>query len=113
MSLDRLMNQPMTLTRRQPSTTDVYGNEVLGTYGSPITVYGFLEQIMSAETLVDRDTTTITSKAWLPADTQVGILDRITFNGNTYEVVGNPNPWWNPRTKAVSHLTVELIAVVG
>jgi len=113
MSLAKLLNQPLSLQRITASTTDPYGNVITGGFGAPVTVLGFLEQVSSTETQVDRDTTVTEWKCFLPTGTVIGPLDRITFQGQTFEVIGSPASWWNPRTQTESHFTVALRTVIG
>ena len=113
MSLSNLLLQPLSLQRVAASTTDEYGNAVTGGYGSPVTVLGYLEQVSSTETQVDRDTIVTEWKCFLPTGTVIGPLDRITYNSQTFEVIGSPASWWNPRTQVESHFTVALRTVIG
>jgi hypothetical protein len=113
MSLDRLLNQPLSLQRVAPGNLDAYGNVVGSNFGDPVIVYGFLEQVSTLETEVDRDTTVTQWKAFLPNGTVIGPLDRISYNGATFEVIGAPATWYNPRIKLNSHLTVALRSVIG
>jgi hypothetical protein len=113
MSLANLLNQPLSLQRVTASTVDEYGNAVTGAYGAPVTVLGFLEQTASTEIQVDRDTIITEWQCFLPTGTVIGPLDRISYQGQTFEVIGSPASWWNPRTQVESHFIVALRTVVG
>lgn len=112
MSYGRLLTQPLVLQRRNGSTRDEYGNAVLGAYGDPINLFGYLEQKKSDEFLVDRDTVVSTHHAFLPADAEIGYLDIILFQGQKYEVHGAPKHHFNPRTKQVEAISVDLKVVL-
>jgi hypothetical protein len=112
MSLPRLLNQPLTLRRWTTDALDEYGNMVEGAADTVI-VYGYIEQTDSTETLIDRDTVVTNWTGYVPADTEIGHLDYITFEGNTFQVNGAPNPVYNPRLKRLSHQTVKLTSVLG
>ena len=111
MSLARLMNQPLTIQKVGGSAVDEYGNAIAGAVGAPISVLGYLEQSQTVETLEDRDTVVSKWVAYLPAGSNVGAFDRINFNGQSFEVDGEPWQVYNPRTQAVSHLQMNLTVV--
>ena len=113
MSLERLLNQPLTLQRQTGSSTDEYGNTVLGALGLPETIYGYLEQSSSTETMIDRDTVLTRWTAHLRKDSNVGPLDVITFEGRSFQVDGAPTYHYNPRTQMVSHITASLVSFQG
>jgi hypothetical protein len=111
MSLAKLLNQPLELSRRNGATLDEYGNQVTTFYSEPTTVLGYLEQKDSTEFLQDRDTIVSTWTAYLPADTLIGPFDRIGFSSQTFEVDGAPWPAYNPRVRTVSHIVCKLKVV--
>ena len=111
MSLARLLNQPLLWHQNSTATTDRYGNTLAADTGAPVTVYGFLEQSESVETVLDRDTTVTKWELFLPAGTAVTALDRIGFNGQLFEVDGAPWSVYNPRTREVSHVKAHLKVV--
>ena len=112
MSLDRLLNQPLSIERRSGTTTDAYGNEVPGTTATVVTV-GYLEQTDATEVTVDRDTFISTWRAVLHPTEGIDGTDRITYAGAVYEVVGKPHSVWNPRRAAVHHIECRLVEVQG
>lgn len=109
MSLSRLLNQPLQLQRQGNVTTNVYGDSIVGALAAPVTVYGFLYQQSTREVLVDRDVVVSDWHCHLPASTTVGALDYITFNGQKFQVDGDPHYVYNPRTKQVSHIDCKLV----
>lgn len=111
MSLARLMNQPLTIQKVGGSAVDEYGNAIAGALGSPIATVGYLEQKQTVETLNDRDTIVSTWVAYLPANSGIAAFDRINFNGQSFEVSGDPWQVYNPRAGAVSHLQMDVTVV--
>lgn len=111
MTLSRLMNQPLTVQSVGPTTTDAYGNAVPGALGAPVATTGFLIQESTVEYLVSRDTTVTQWKAYLPAGTVVGPLDYITYQGQTFQVNGEPFHAWNPRTQSAAFIECRLTVV--
>jgi hypothetical protein len=119
MSIDRLLRQPLTVQTVGSATTDAYGNSVPGVTSTFIAL-GFLEQGVSTEFQTDRDTSVSTwtahirvnrldGAAWVP--TVIGPLDRISFQGQIFQVSGVPEHAFNPRLQAVSHLICKLTVV--
>lgn len=111
MSLARLMNQPLTIQKVGGTAVDEYGNAIAGALGSPIPAVGYLAQRQTVETLNDRDTIVSTWEAFMPAGSNIGAFDRINFNGQSFEVSGEPWQVYNPRTQTVSHLQMSLTVV--
>jgi hypothetical protein len=112
-SLVRLLNQPLTVQRIGPTGTDSYGNEVAGAIGAPVAVVGYLEQQSSAEFTNNRDTVVGQWVAYLPAGTAISHLDRVAFQSQTFEVNGEPEHAYNPRTRVVSHIACRLTVIGG
>lgn len=110
MSLPTLLSQELQLQRMNVETLDPYGNKRLSSAPAVI-VKGYIEQTSSTENLVNRDTAVTRWTCYLPAGTPVGYLDRITFQGQTFQVDGEPHQVFNPRTKSVSHIQAALISV--
>lgn len=111
MSVLNLMVQPLTISKIGGGTLDEYGNTVPSPLGSPVAVKGYLEQTQSIESLNDRDTVVTAWKVFLPAGTDIDAFDRINFNGQVFEVDGEPWSVYNPRTGAASHLEANLQVV--
>lgn len=113
MSIARLMNQPLTVQKVGAPTQDAYGSWIPGDVGAPVATTGFLTQESSTEFLVNRDTTVTLWKAFLPGGTDVGHLDYINFNGQKFQVDGEPYHVWNPRTQSVAFIECKLVVVSG
>lgn len=122
MSIQRLMNQPLTIQSIAGTTTDEYGNTVPTPAGDPVPTFGFLEQKDTIEYQDDRQTVVSKWKAFLPTtrldeatQTQVpvvvGPMDYINFESQKFQVDGEPEHLWNPRTKSVSHIECKLTVV--
>lgn len=110
MTLTRFLNQPLTLHKNSHTTLDEYGNQVPGD-ASVSTIYGYLEQTVSAEYVVDRDTIVSGWRAFLAAGTNINAFDRIGFGGQLFEVDGAPWSVYNPRIGSVSHIQANLKVV--
>lgn len=50
---------------------------------------------MSAEDNIEREFSKMQRRMWLPAGTEVYYFDRIVFAGDTYDVWGQPNHWYD------------------
>ena len=108
-----MMSQPLTVQTVTASGVNEYGDEVRGVYGTPASVFGYLEQLSSVEVLNDRDTAISQWRAFLPAGTIIGHLDRVGFLSQIFQVNGEPHHVYNPRTRTVSHIECALTVVVG
>lgn len=62
------------------------------------------------ETFTERDAATLTRKMFTN-DTGIGYLDRVVFEGQTYDVLGQPAVWETP--DGPHHSEVELQLVEG
>lgn len=111
MSLANLLRQPLTI-QKIGAGTDEYGNTIPTTLSAPVAVLGYLEQLDSIETILDRDTVVSSFRAWFPTGTNVTALDRVNYGSQTFEVDGSPWVVFNPRTGETSHLVTKL-KVVG
>lgn len=109
---DRLLNQPLTILRRGVPTRDAYGNAV-PVFATPDPTTGFITFTQSTERLNDRDVVVTMRECYLRAGTVVGPLDRIVYAGQTFEVDGEPERVWNPRTASESHVRARLATVTG
>lgn len=110
MTIRSLTRQPLTVIAPGAPVTDDYGNTVPGP-GTAVAEFGFLEMKSTQETLLDRDTTVTKWHAFLEADSTVTRLSTITFEGQTFQVDGEPWHVFNPRTGVVSHIEVDLTVV--
>lgn len=111
MSLVRLLTQALSLQSVGPTTTDAYGNAIPGAIGAPVTVYGYLEQTATTEDITSRQTTVTSWQAYLPPGTAIHPMDFLTYNGQKFQVDGEPWQVWNPRTATVSHIQCKLVEV--
>ena len=111
MSLARLLNQPLSLSKMGGSTKDAYGNAAPAVVGTPAQIVGYIEQKKSDEYLTDRDVAVTEYHLYVPSGTNVNQFDRVTYGGVTYEIDGAPWQVYNPRTQAVSHLQASLKVV--
>lgn len=50
---------------------------------------------MSAEDNVEREFSRMQRRLWMPAGTDIVYTDRISYNGETYDVWGQPNRWYD------------------
>lgn len=114
MSLANILNQPITIqTMAAATVADDYGNKKPAASGSPTSALAFIEQLTSAEDLLNRDTTKTHWRCFLPKGTAIGHLDRITFGSQTFEVDGEPWVVWNPGRQKISHVVCFLVSING
>lgn len=113
MTVGRLMNQPLTVQKVGPATQNAYGDWIPGDVGASVATTGFIAQESSTEYLVNRDTTVTLWKAFLPAGTDIGHLDYINYQGQKFQVDGEPYHVWNPRTRAEAFIECKLVVVNG
>ncbi len=110
MSINRLLTQDLDW-QATTDGVDEYGNDTIVDAGAATPVRGLIQQASTVEYLNDRDTTVTQWKAFLPAGTAVTSLDTLTFQGQTFQVTGAPYPVFNPRSRQVSHLEMNLTEV--
>lgn len=111
MSIQRLMNQALTVQPVTESTVDEYGNTVPGATGDPVPESGYLEQKDTIEYLDDRQTVVSKWKAFLFNDSVVTPMSYINFEGQRWQVDGEPWHVYNPRTRVVDHIECKLTVV--
>jgi len=109
---DRLLNQPIQIARRAAGGTDIYGN-VVPTFTAPEATTGLITFTQSVERVNDRDVVATYRECFLRAGTVIGPLDRVTFQGQSFEVDGEPERVWNPRKASESHVRARLVTVQG
>ena len=51
--------------------------------------------------------------AVLPPDAVINHKDYITFQSAIYEVIGEPEFKWNPRTGSIHHIEARLVVIQG
>lgn len=113
MSIDKLINEPVTLHHRGVTGTDSRNNQTIGTTSSePDLLY--IEQTGTSEVLEGRETYVRTFQAYGLADKQRGPRDQIErADGTLLEILGEPNVVPNPRLGSSSHVEFEMRSVSG
>lgn len=112
MSVQGLMNQPLTVQGMSQTATDGYGDPITTPAGDPVVESGYLEMSTTTEYQVDRETTVTKWKAFLQAGTTAGPLSYINFEAQKFQVDGLPWQVYNPRTRQVSHIECNLVVVL-
>lgn len=112
MSIQKLMNQPLTVQPMGGTGTDEYGNNVPEALGAPVAELGFLELSDTVEYIEDRATTVSRWSAFLFANSAVTPQAYITFQFQRFQVDGQPWAVYNPRTKQVDHIECKLVVVL-
>lgn len=102
----------VTLTRRAPGTADQYGNQTLGTVET-FSLKGELQLMSSSENQTDRDTTVSDWMLILPARTPAGRFDLASIDGQSYEIIGQPEAIVSPWTGATSHVEARIRLTAG
>lgn len=93
---------------------DVYGNETLD-WGNAEErdVIGHVQPVAAPEEIASgRDAIVTRYRAWLPAGDPVTGYDRIVYDGQTYEVDGDPERWPSA-TGGLDHVSLLLVRVEG
>ena len=109
MSLSRLLNQPLVIVTRTASDVDEYHKQ---TWTETRTqAVGYVERSSSSEALTDRDVASSSWRAYLPTGTVLESTSLIECASGTFEVRGVPEAVWNPRTRRISHVRVDLTAM--
>lgn len=104
MSLLGLLPQSVTITTVTPGARDGYGRRSQST--ATTTVSGRIGQAQTSETTGDRDTVASRFTLYLEPDAVISRADRVTVDGVSYEVDGDPWPVMGAST--VHHLEVPL-----
>lgn len=108
MSLDALMNQPVTVQFQAATETTNSINEPTFAPGDEVATTMYLEPRKGREQEIDRNTP-ITD--WLGLGrVEVPFVStcRIVYGSHTFDVMGDPRPQWNPRLGAFSHIEMDL-----
>lgn len=114
MTLAALLNLPVTITRRvETDELDEFGNQLDDEQA--VETVGELQQRQSNEPAGAGEVSIGDFLLILPAGTQLTTGDRVTVDGQAYEVVGDPWRARNPRTRQFSHVqaTVRRTAAAG
>jgi hypothetical protein len=112
MTLTALLNRPLTIVRRSPGdTTDEFGNRVpVETF---VEAVGELQQQQRAEPVAEGEMSDARWILFLPAGTTIGTGDAVICDGERFELVGEPWPARNPRTRLKSHVEATLRRTSG
>lgn len=89
MSIASLLPQTVTVTTVTAGADDVFGNPARSTAAT--TVPGRLDQISTTEQVDGRDVTVTRTVLYLNPDVTITDQDRVTVDGRTYEVDGQPS----------------------
>lgn len=99
---------------RAGSTTSRYSDQVKDwAAATRITVKGWVSQRDRDEVTDSREAQVTGWVLFLPAGSDITGLDRVEWEGLTFEVDGPVNDAWSPRLKGVHHLEVNLWRVTG
>jgi hypothetical protein len=103
----------VTLTARTRAGLDADGNDVFA--DAQRTVDGcVIWPRSSTETLNAQDTVIVGLSLWLPAGTAISATDRVTIDGLTYEVEGEPGTFGpSPFTGTTAGILVALTRVAA
>lgn len=104
--------ETVTLLATSVSGADALGNDILTT--TP-TVYTNVPvwPIGDSEDTAGRDQVVATHAALLPSGSPVKAQDRIQWQGNTFEIDGEPNEHTNPITGSSAGVLVTIKLVTG
>lgn len=105
-----------TVIRDRASAVLDAGNAPVKTWGTQnLSISGCNVQPMSANEIQDAgfDQSMNWQKLHAPPGSDITTIDRVIFDGITYEVEGPPQNWPDPFTGAVNHLYVILKATRG
>lgn len=85
----------ITVLHRPSSTSDDFGNPTYDWDAATTTdVSGCsVQPLVGQEVTVGRETVVSRWQVWAPSDTGVSSVDRVVFNGDTYEVDGEVQAW--------------------
>lgn len=108
--LSALMNQDCTVIRRTTSSDrDEYGDEIRDETAVATTCE--IQQASSNE--AGDEVASTVYRVFLPAATVIDQDDSIVVDGHTYELIEQPDVVRNPRTKADSHIEVQVRRSAG
>lgn len=107
----RLMTIAATITPMNVTSRDETNDDVL-TAGSPVTTVCYLHQTEASERTAGTNTQEQTFTIYLPPTVTIDANDRIAADGDTFEVIGPPARWNNPRAqnRALISVTARKVA---
>lgn len=106
MTLETLLNRPVTIVNRSGDEVDEYGGGVPAE--AFVETVGELQQQRRTEPGDQGELSDTTWALFLPAGTVIGTGDQVLCDGDTYEVVGAPWAARNPRLRVESHVEATL-----
>lgn len=96
MSIEALMVRTATIELYLPGTSDDFNDETEG-YDEPFDSPAWFDQTEALELTTGQETTITYDKVFLPAQTPLTYLSRITSDdGGVYQVNGDPWRVWTP-----------------
>lgn len=102
---------PITITSRTRSGTDAYGNPEWTETSTTVT--GAFAPSAGSESTNHQDQVVNQPQAFLPYGTAVDSTSKLTINGTSYEVDGDPEHWSSPFTGWQGGIRVPLRLVTG
>jgi len=103
----------MTLVRRVlTGTPDAYGNDVYTDVMIQVPQCVFVPA-GSSENLVFTDQVSQTDTIFFPPGVVVTALDAVIYNGDTYEIQGEPSYWTSPFSGRESPIRINVTRVTG
>jgi hypothetical protein len=106
----RLRDQIEIVTRTQGTVADRYG-DLPDIESAAVTVPAYVEPLDATEDEINRDTRRSRYLVLVRADATVDALARITWEGEDYEVIGEPGLWKNHR--GAHHRELEMRRIEG
>lgn len=99
MTPDHLLTETATVTERTPTgSRDGYGNVLTANATRTAPCWHEPVLIATTENTVGGDIREETWTLFLPAGDPLAGTDAVTIDGVSFEVIGGPAPWRNPRT---------------
>lgn len=106
MTVEALMIQPVTLQVPVGVTRDENG-AAFQVYEDAAT-FMYLEPKASNEVLEDRNTPITDWTGYGFIGVEFSSSCRIVYGDHTFDIIGDPRPWWNPLVGAFSHIEMDL-----
>lgn len=103
----------VTLVTTTVTGQDDYGKDILSTVETPSPGWVVWPVTQGSEATQGQDIITDTLVGIAPPGTVVSAVDRVKFNGKTYEIQGNPWSWMNPFTGWEPGVQIDMKAVTG
>jgi hypothetical protein len=97
-TIESLMTRTATITRRAQTGAVGRTNTPTWVDADPVEVSCYFEQSGATEVVVGRQTQIVDATLVLPAGTELDASDRVSIDGDTYEVIGTPSRPHRPGT---------------